>query len=243
MSRDDSGCAPSDVAELVSSLRIGAEYQPIVEVRTGRVVAHEALARFAGTGRGPLSPAPIFAQLHAAPSLLFRVECEVKKLQLEHAPRGPLHVNVDPDSFAAGEGGGENALLDVLACGRAGTVVEVIENMTRSDAKLGREMIRRLHARGLSVALDDVGAPDSLLSLEAFFEADVVKFDRSLLAVAQASKRRPLLEALVPLARRLGACTILEGVETAEQLSLARELDLDLVQGFLFRDRLVSVLP
>jgi len=229
---------------LATSLRVGAEYQPIVDVVSGRVVAHEALARFIDAEGHPVSPGHVFARLHRLPSLLLQMECETKRLQVERAPRGPLHVNVDPDSFAAGEDEADNALLGLLASSRTGgLVVEVIENMTRSDAKRGLAMTRRLRASGVGVALDDVGAPDSLLSLEALLEADVVKFDRSLLGLAAAPEHRALLEALVPLARRLGACTVLEGIETTAQLAFARDLGIDRVQGFLFRDGFVTVPP
>jgi EAL domain-containing protein (putative c-di-GMP-specific phosphodiesterase class I) len=241
---DPAAHALGDLLEIVLARRIGVEYQPIVEVATGAVVGHEALARFYDPEWRSLPPAAVFARLHAEPSLLLHVELETKRLQLAHAPPGALHVNVDPDSYALAAAGSENALVRVLAAtGRRDIVVEVIENMSVSDARLGRAMVRELERTGLGVALDDVGKPDALLSLEVLKEADVVKLDRSWFGRLYDSAERLMLESLVSLARRLGARTMIEGAETAEHVEIARALGIDCVQGFLFADRFVYVRP
>jgi EAL domain-containing protein (putative c-di-GMP-specific phosphodiesterase class I) len=230
-----------DLLELVLARRFGAEFQPIVEVRSERVVAYEALSRFHDEAGELLSPGLVFARLHAEPSLLLHVELEMKALQLANAPAGPLHVNVDPDSFALADDDAGNALLRMLAGARAGLVVEVIENMTVADAELGGAMVRELDRAGISIALDDVGRPDALLSLEALKLADVLKLDSTWVRRATDPIDRAILDALLGLARRLGARTVLEGVETTEDLAVARELGVDCAQGYLFRDGFVAV--
>jgi EAL domain-containing protein (putative c-di-GMP-specific phosphodiesterase class I) len=229
-----------DLVALAVERRFGAEFQPIVELRSGNVVAHEALSRFHDAAGAPMSTGAVFTRLHAAPALLLEVELETKRLQLDHAPPGTLHVNVDPDSFAAAEDGGDG-LVRLLSGAVSPVVVEVIENMSVSDAGHGGAMVRALDRAGIAIALDDVGAPNALLSLEALKLARVVKLDRSWLRRVVDPVERAILDALVALAHRLGARTVLEGVECAEDLALARELDVDCAQGFLFRDRFVVV--
>jgi EAL domain-containing protein (putative c-di-GMP-specific phosphodiesterase class I) len=230
----------SDVLALVLGRQFGVEYQPIVDPESGRTVAHEALSRFVEPNGTGVAAASAFASLHDDPTLLLFVETETKRLQLEHAPAGPLYLNVDPDSFHAGSFAARNPLLDLLAARRGETVVEVIEALDVADARLSRGLVDGLRAIGVGVALDDVGAPDALLSLEALKEADVLKLDRSWLQRVHQPRDRAVLQCLLDLARSLGARTILEGVETTRQLAVARELGVDAVQGYLFRDRFVA---
>ena len=230
----------AEIASLVVGRRFGTEYQPVVELRSGAVIGHEALSRFFdGEGR-PVSPGPVFARLHDDPSLLLHVEAETKRFQIENAPVGPLYLNVDPDSFHAGTGLARNALLDAMAGPRSGLVVEVIESLSINDARRGREMVRALRQRSIGIALDDVGAPDTLVSLEALRDADILKLDSSWLARACDPRDRAVLEALLGLARTLETRTVLEGVETVAHLDLARALGVDAVQGYLFRGQFRS---
>jgi EAL domain-containing protein (putative c-di-GMP-specific phosphodiesterase class I) len=115
-------------------------------------------------------------------------------------------------------------------------VVEVIENLDASDAALSRGMVATARSRGLRVALDDVGAANSLLSFEALDEADVLKFDRMLLRALARPRRRAVIQALARMARETGGKSILEGVETTADLQLARELGVDWVQGWFFEE-------
>jgi EAL domain-containing protein (putative c-di-GMP-specific phosphodiesterase class I) len=216
-------------------------YEPFVELRTGKVVGYEALARFVRPDGVALSPGTFFALLHADPALLFEVELVVKRHQLAHAPPdGVLFVNLDPDSWAAGGEGPDNPLLDLLASAGRPLVVEAIENLDVEDALLSRGMIAAARARGLRIALDDVGAANSLLSFEALDEAEVLKFDRTLLRALGRPRRRAVIQALARMVRETGGRSILEGVETLADLQLARELGVDWVQGWFFAELAVQ---
>jgi EAL domain-containing protein (putative c-di-GMP-specific phosphodiesterase class I) len=213
-------------------------YEPVLEANSLKVVAYEALARFRRPDGAPIDTASMFALLHADPALLVETELAVKRQQLERAPAGELFVNLDPDSWSTGGLGSDSPVLDLLASAGPRLVVEVIENTDAADAFLGRALVATLRARDLRVALDDVGATNSLLSFETLDAADVLKFDRSLLRrLGSRGRRRAIVEAFVRMARGTGARTVLEGVETLADLALARDLGVDLVQGYLFRDR------
>lgn len=214
-----------------------SEYEPVISLHTGRVVGHEALARFQRPDGTLVSPGTMFALLHGAPELLLEAELKLKRHQLEHAPKGTeLFLNVDPDSWEAGGRGPANPLLDLLSAAPGRVVIEVIENMDSADAQLARELIGELRVRGLHVALDDVGAQNSLLSFEALDEAEILKFDRLLLRRLGFPRRMAVVRALAQAARETGARSVLEGVETAEDLDLARKLGVDLVQGWFFKE-------
>jgi EAL domain-containing protein (putative c-di-GMP-specific phosphodiesterase class I) len=218
-----------------------AEYQPLIDAQTGEVIAYEALAKFSDATGRTIPASRVFAELHEDPRQLWELEAHAKVLQLRHAPKGKrLFVNVDPDAWAAAEGEDGNGLVHLLR-GREDVVVEVIENLQVADAAHSRDMIASLSAAGVPLALDDVGADRSLLSIDALFDAEVLKLDRSVLRRLRDPRRRTFYEAFVSAARGLGLFTVAEGVESEEDLDAARRLGVDGVQGFLFRRHFIAV--
>jgi EAL domain-containing protein (putative c-di-GMP-specific phosphodiesterase class I) len=184
-----------------------------------------------------VGPARIFKVLHADPALLLRAELTLKLHQVEHAPRQPLFVNLDPDSWARAGDKHCNPFLALLGSSSQRIVVEVTEAMALSDAARARDMIEALRGRRLPIALDDLGAANAVLSFDALADAEVLKFDRTLIPRLKSARVRALVQALTTMARQTGAHTVLEGVETTSDFVLARDLGFELVQGFLFRDR------
>jgi EAL domain-containing protein (putative c-di-GMP-specific phosphodiesterase class I) len=217
--------------------RFFTEYEAIVHARTGRTIAYEALARFGRRDGRLVPPDRMFSVLHADPALLLRAELTLKLHQVEHAPRAPVFVNLDPDSWARAGDGQRNPFLALFASAPRRVVVEVTEALATADAVRAQAMISALRARRIAVALDDVGAAKGLLSFDMMAEAEVLKFDRTLIPRMHHPRVRALVMALTRMARDTGARAVLEGVETTNEFVLARDLGFDLVQGFLFRDR------
>jgi EAL domain-containing protein (putative c-di-GMP-specific phosphodiesterase class I) len=229
-----------DLAEARATLdqgRFSTEYQAIVQARSGKTVAYEALGRFRRRDGRAIPPARMFAVLHADPALLLRTELTLKIHQIEHAPKGPLFVNLDPDSWARAGDRNKNPFLALFSSASRRVVVEVTEAMATADAARAQAMIGALRGRRLAIALDDVGATNGLLSFDALADAEVLKFDRTLIPRMRHPRCRALVQALTRMARETGGHTVLEGVETTAEFVLGRDLGFDLVQGFLFRDR------
>jgi EAL domain-containing protein (putative c-di-GMP-specific phosphodiesterase class I) len=217
--------------------RFWTEYQAIVQARTGKTVAYEALARFNRRDGRPVDPTRFFTVVHADPALLLRAELTLKLHQVEHSPRLPLFVNLDPDSWARAGDRHRNPFLALLASSGRRIVVEVTEAMAIADLSRAQAMIAALRGRRLPIALDDVGAANGLLSFDAIADAEVLKFDRTLIPRLKTGRCRALVQALTRMAHETGAHTVLEGVETTAEFVLARDVGFDLVQGFLFKDR------
>lgn len=231
-----------EILEILESGRFGVQYEPIVELSSGQAIAFEALARFHAPDGSTVPPGVVFSQLHAAPALLVETELRMKRLQLERSPGHTLFVNVDPDGFALAPAGGEE-LMSALEDAACDVVVEAIENLDEADAERGRAMVAALRERGIPFGLDDVGASSGLISFDMLAFADYLKFDRSLLRRPRDPRWLAVAEALVVMAARTGARTVLEGVECQADLELARDLGVDLVQGYLFREQFVRVPP
>ncbi len=217
--------------------RFWTEYQAIVHARTGKTCAFEALGRFRRRDGRAIPPTYMFAVLRADPALLLRAELTLKLHQVEHAPRAPLFVNLDPDSWARAGDRLRNPFLALFSSAPTRVVVEVTEAMASADLVRAQSMIGALRGRRISIALDDVGAANGLLSFDAITEAEVLKFDRTLIPRLRHPRARAFVQALTRMARETGAHTVLEGVETTSEFVIARDLGFELVQGFLFRDR------
>jgi EAL domain-containing protein (putative c-di-GMP-specific phosphodiesterase class I) len=226
-----------EARSILDAGRFWTEYQAIVHARSGKTAAFEALGRFRRRDGHPVSPGRMFAVLHGDPGLLLRAELTLKLHQVEHAPQAPLFVNLDPDSWARAGDRLRNPFLALFSSVPRRVVVEVTEAMATADAVRAQAMIGALRGRRIAVALDDVGAANGLLSFDAIADAEVLKFDRTLIPRMRHPRARALVQALTRMCRETGAHTVLEGVETTTEFVLARDLGFEFVQGFLFRDR------
>src|SRR4029453_5344230 len=102
------------------------------------------------------------------------------------------------------------------------------------------QTLHRLHDMGIRLALDDFGTGESSLSLLRAFPASIVKLDKSFVdgieiddgQPAAADARQAVARAVIQLARALGLSTVDEGVESAEQAAVLRELGYSVGQGY-----------
>lgn len=218
------------------------EYQPIKDVRCLDTIGYEALARFSARGK-PLPPDRVFAALHENPLLFHYAELKWKRAQIELAPRdGHLFVNLDPDAWVHGwDCSGVDDYMDLFAPLRGWLVVEIIENLHLRDIEHAESLSNACQAAGIPVALDDVSSSRGFVSFAALMNAQYMKFDRGWLFPAddepEAALRQAVIEYALSFSRRFALTTVLEGVENAEHLELARHYGFDCVQGFLFKDQ------
>ncbi len=215
----------------LDTLYLSAEYQPLINTADLQIYGYEALSRFRDRQGQTTPPNVIFEQLHSQTNLLSHIEMKAKLFQLEHSDHSlPLFINLDPHAI---EGNGNN-MLELLST-RQDLTVEIIENTCIKDANLSTQLVSQLKAKHISVALDDIGAPHSMLSLELLSQVNVLKFDIEWLNQANNIDQQHLMRALIQFAKDSNKKTVLEGVETREQLKRAISLGVDMVQGFLFR--------
>ena len=151
---------------------------------------------------------------------------------------GLLFLNLDQDAFALFPDSDNNPFVTLIA-EHPGMVVEIIENTNIVDAGISTSMARHFTSRGVPLALDDIGAPDSVLAVDVLAHVDYLKLDRRWLTLHREPNHRQLLESLLDFARASGKKTILEGIETNEHRRLACELKVDYVQGYLYAERFI----
>lgn len=230
--------SPLSLIELIESQRYGVEYQPIVDLKSKEIIAYECLARFTDKDNNNIAPDIIYAALHDSPLTLFQVEYQQKLLQLNYAPmHSDIFVNLDQDSyFSIGEGNENNPFLKLFKNFKnANIVVELIENSEVNDAINSLAMIDILAKNDINTAIDDVCNPLSMVSTSVIQLVDYIKLDKHVVAEKHNKQFMLLVEALINYAHSAGKKIILEGVETEGDIIFARKINVDFVQGFLFK--------
>lgn len=232
----------AQVHEVVAQQRYGTEYQPIICARSGEITAFEALARFYNATGECLPTQDVFEIMHHEPALLRQAECDLKQLQMDFAPVGhELFINLDPHALSAAHG--KMPALFQRLINTPGVVVELIENTDIHDARAAMELHRMLSEHGVRTALDDIGAPHALLSLDLITAVDFLKFDCCWFTRIKATKGELMFRAMLSFARESGHQTVLEGIETTDMQATARRYGVDRLQGFRYRPLFRNVTP
>ncbi len=113
--------------------------------------------------------------------------------------------------------------------------LELTESLVMNNVEDSSRQMKSLKVLGVHIAVDDFGTGYSSLSYLHRLPIDTLKIDRSFVEkIADVDGTRPIVETIMSLAKSLGMQTVAEGVETQAQLKIIRDLNCDLVQGFLF---------
>lgn len=239
-------CEEKREAELEAILqerRIEAVFQPIVSLRRKEILLLEGLSRFpCGEGEEYLSPSFLFSVAEKR-GLLLSLDrlCRDKVIQSFAKRWGDqtnylLSVNFASSLIQQEIIGSDYLYRQVQEAGLPPhrLVLEIVESRI-DDLDALQRFILRYREFGFLIALDDFGSGHSNLERIPLVHPDILKIDRSLLAgVDREYHKREVIKSIVGLAHRIGAIVIAEGVERAEEVSVAFEVGCDLFQGFYF---------
>ncbi|XGA79738.1 EAL domain-containing protein [Halomonas sp. CH40] len=210
-------------------------FQPIVDVKAGKIHAHEALVR----GTSGESAGQVLAQV--TDKLLYRFDqaCRVKAIELasQLGMCQPLSINFLPNAVYEPEACIQ-ATLEVSQ--RVGwpiskLIFEITETEKVRDQQHLQCIVDVYRRMGFKVALDDFGNGFANLDLLTSLTPDKLKIDRALVMGCDSDKRRQaILRSLVHLRRELGFKLIAEGVETSAEARWLLAAGIDLQQGFFF---------
>lgn len=219
--------------------RYGVEYQPIISLKSQEIYAYECLSRFFTHDGSSIRPDLVYSSLHDSPLSLFQVEYQQKKLQLLHAPnKTKLFVNLDQDSyFSTGALKADNPFLQLFKNFESAEItVELIENSEINDAIMSLAMIDNLSKNNIHTAIDDLCNPQSMVSTAVIQLVEYIKLDKFVLCNQSNKNFLLLVESMINYAHSTGKKVILEGIESVEDLQFAQQLNVDFVQGFLYRE-------
>jgi diguanylate cyclase (GGDEF)-like protein len=224
------GGARSSLEHLIAGEGLSIHVQPIVDIRSGRPAAYEALARFESpTGIGPLHWFALAEEVGMRDELELACLREALKL-LAPRPSGTLlSVNLSGSLLLDPR---THDLLD-LEPALDGLIIELTENSLLEDTAGLHAAIAKLHTLGIRIAIDDMGAGYSGLRQITMVRPTYLKLDRSLIKeIDRDPDRGALVSALIGYATQTGGYLVAEGVETAAELETLAQLGVTLVQGF-----------
>lgn len=218
------------------------EYQPKFCLESGRITGHEALVRWQHPRRGLIGPAQFIALAEEAGLIIdlghWVLERAVRQLREWHdAGAGWQHVAINVSALQLRSGRFPNCVQDaLLRHGVPGShlQLELTESSLVLDAEQARTLVRQVHALGSSVAVDDFGTGYSSLAALQQFSIDCLKIDRGFVSAIETHRGVEICRAVVNLAHGLKMRAVAEGVETAVQRDILRQLGCDEVQGYLF---------
>ncbi|MBX3597871.1 MAG: GGDEF and EAL domain-containing protein [Rhizobiaceae bacterium] len=220
---------PQDLVSLV--------YQPIVDIRTGRMEAVEALMRLKAPDGSSISPnlfVPIAERTGAIVELgRWVIETACRDMLMENRIE-MVTVNVSPIQLrATGFAASVAAILSETGVSGDRLAFEITEGLDMEQQPEIGECISDLRALGINIWLDDFGTGFASLSWLRLIDFDTVKIDRSFLHDASMPRGRAMFQDMISLVRNHGHRILIEGVETEEQMALLRKLGIDKAQGFL----------
>lgn len=208
-------------------------YQPIVDLRQGRIFGHEALLRT----REESLPHPgavldAAARLGRMDELGRTIRVRAAEPVLENPAAGKLFVNlhvtdlIDPMLYA------KSSPLTSIA---DRVVLEITERSSLDSVKDVRSRIATLRDLGFSIAVDDLGAGYAGLTSFTLLEPEIVKLDMSLVRDVHLNRtKQKVVRSMTALAKDMGIIVVAEGLERVEERDTLVGLGCDLFQGFLF---------
>jgi diguanylate cyclase (GGDEF)-like protein/PAS domain S-box-containing protein len=217
-------------------------YQPVVRP-DGTVCTAEALIRWPHPEHGMLAP-ETFLPVAEQGDLLRELDLWVLRTALRQArewvtPDGrPVAVAVNLSGLVPGEPDFVTTVATAVAESGLGwdrVVLELVETSLMDLPSRIRQAMAELVERGVRFAVDDFGTGYSSLARLKELPAQIVKVDRRFVSgVGVDPADSAVARAVVDMARAMGRCCVAEGVETATQFRVLRELGVDAYQGWLF---------
>jgi diguanylate cyclase (GGDEF)-like protein/PAS domain S-box-containing protein len=230
-----------DLRDAVHEGQLWPAYQPVVDLRTGEMVAVEALLRWTHPRHGAISPAE-FIPLAEESDLINVIGKEMLRATTRElaarrtGPRLDLTLKVNLSTRQLDDPHLVPAVQDALTSTglpAAALCLEVTESALMRDQEAAAEVLASLRSLGVLLAIDDFGTGYSSLAQLRRLTLDTLKIDRSFITgIAESRDAAAIVTSIIAMAHAVDLTVIAEGVESAEQLELLRTLDCDQAQGY-----------
>jgi diguanylate cyclase (GGDEF)-like protein len=214
-------------------------YQPLVNLKSGRIATCEALLRWNHPVRGTVSPVDIIPVAEDMGLIVDLGRWILRKACME-CMKWPepvsVAVNFSPQQFHQRELLSEvRYALEVSGLPANRLEIEITESSLLRNTQLTHDVLSQLHTIGVRISLDDFGTGYSSLSYLHNFPLQKVKIDRSFLEGIDSDRPLTLLRGVARLSADLGMLVVVEGIETNEQLELiSADGTVTEAQGYLF---------
>jgi diguanylate cyclase (GGDEF)-like protein len=237
---DDGARMRSELRHAVALDELRLHFQPIVDLRDGRIASFEALVRWQHARRGLLSPAlfvPLAEEIGAINDIgdwVLETGCVQLAAWRRLQPELTLAVNLSGAQLhAQGLVARVAEILRRTGVPPASLTLEVTETVLVAEPAAA-DVLAALKHLGVHLAIDDFGTGYASISYLRRFAVDVLKIDREFTDGVETRDGAALLGGIVQLGRSLGLTVVAEGIERHGQLTRIRDAGCDLGQGFLF---------
>ncbi|APG62758.1 hypothetical protein LPB140_08110 [Sphingorhabdus lutea] len=229
-----------DLKEAIKNNEIAIMFQPIFDVKSGALIAAEALARWHHPRHGIMGAEALF-DIAERINFKNKLSDHLQFLALSNAAKWPkplsnirLSLNVTPAELAAINF--ENNLLDRIedtGFNPLNLTVEITEDAVVANPDKALKKIKILKSKGVKLAIDDFGLGYGNIAQVKSLEPDLIKVDRSLVLEIEGDERdRILLKSVISLGKAMNVDVIVEGIEDEGQLNILKSLSCDYYQGF-----------
>jgi len=239
--RETVGAPAEDVHALRSCVSNGTlitTFQPILELRSGRIFGYEALTR--GPVDTPIESADSLFGLARRCGLGSELERLAARLALQRfgasGARGRLFVNFSPAALEADSLSGAEILAQIRPFGLAPSqvVIELTEQQSLSNSSTAWDALLRYRSLGFEIAIDDLGEGFASLRLWSDLRPEHVKIDRHFISgCSHDPLKLQMVRAIQQIAQTSGSNVIAEGIDDAGDFMAIRDLGIRLGQGFL----------
>ena len=234
----------TDLRRAIERSELSLHYQPIVNLRTGRIAGVEALLRWEHPERGWIAPDD-FVRSAEETGLILQIgrrvladACAQLRRWQDAAPAAAelgLSVNLSVRQFSQADLVEQvRAALEESGIAPHLLRVEITESVVVDNVEAAAATLSRLRALGARVYLDDFGTGYSSLSSLHRLPIDALKVDRSFVARMGEAAGSQMVRTVATIARNLDLAVVAEGVETEAQLAALRAMGCEYAQGFLF---------
>ena len=222
-------------------------YQPIIDLRTGRVVGFEALMRWNHPERGLLNPSDFIAFAEETglivPMGTWALETACRQTAYWQSVRDrttsepPLTISVNLAARQVGDRTLAKTVAEIIdrtGISADAVCLELTENTLMQDTASTVDALHALRSQGVHLSIDDFGTGYSSLSYLKRFPVEALKIDRSFIdGLGSESEDTSIVEAIIRLAHALELSAVAEGLETPTQLETLRTLGCDFAEGYL----------
>ena len=222
-------------------------YQPKVDLTNGKLIGAEALVRWHSPELGDCMPdefITLFERNGYINRLDFYVYQKVFEFLDARAKEGKRNVpiSVNMSRYHLSDERFVQKFWDLFCrydIEPSMIEVEIVERSVGAGDSRLLEVTKQLHEKNFRVAIDDFGNGESSLNIISEIPADVLKLDQKFMRVDQSGTipnkdEYKIVAKIVEMAKALGKETICEGVETEQQISFLRSVDVNYVQGFYY---------
>jgi len=235
----------NDFEAALGTEEVFLQYQPMIDLSTGKIKGFEALMRWIHGEKGFISP-DVFIPLLEDNGMIVKASSWALEEALMALKRIEGKAGYDKELFMSVNFSSRDFAADGFVEGVYDTIsksevdaeqvhLEITERLLMGQPENAKETLSECQKSGMGISIDDFGTGYSSLSYLHYFPINILKIDRSfVMEMLSKDSSMELVKSMIGLGKNLKMKIIAEGVETIEEAQKLRDLGCDMAQGYYF---------